>query len=118
MGLVAGTSSFAAGMDFGAKGIYVAFNFGKMSFAAGAGQTHLLAAASATAPPILLGMGAAAIVYFVPWKNLFAWFQGIFAGVWDWWHKWISHVLRHLEGNESQGTGGKQSYSGQPMHYA
>ncbi|KAF4302996.1 hypothetical protein GTA08_BOTSDO08660 [Botryosphaeria dothidea] len=109
---------FAAGMDFGAKGIYVAFNFGKMSFAAGAGQTHLLAAASATAPPILLGMGAAAIVYFVPWKNLFAWFQGIFAGVWDWWHKWISHVLRHLEGNESQGTGGKQSYSGQPMHYA
>lgn len=57
-------------MHLSAKGAYVAFRFGSTFVQAGAGALDFSASAAFVGPPILLGVGVAAAVYFIPWDRL------------------------------------------------
>jgi hypothetical protein len=101
-GTAAGTAKCLAGIDLSAKGVYVAFQLGKLSFHAGGGSIKLLAVAKVAAPPILIGAGVAAAIYFIPWDRFFDWLWGVLGSFWNWLRSLISGFRSLIESWQEQ----------------
>jgi hypothetical protein len=95
LGLLSGGGAFTSAFATHATGAFVNFAWGSMSFSAGAAS--FVAVGGAAGGAILLGCGAAAAVYFIPWEGLFDFFQvtlswlwGKISSLWDKLYKWCS----------------------------
>ena len=83
LGLAAGSAKLLAGFDATAKGIYLQYQFGifsKLTFAAGSASAKTVV--SVAGPAVLLGVGVAATVYFVPWDSVYSWLTDAFSWLW------------------------------------
>lgn len=115
LGVAAGGVHLVTKMHLSAKGAYVAFRFGSTFVQAGAGALDFSASAAFVGPPILLGVGVAAAVYFVPWDSLLKLLGGFFASFWN----WLSGLMNKIHSCfEEKNSKEKRSSRGRPIHYA
>jgi hypothetical protein len=79
IGLLAGAGTVCASLKVSAGGIYVEHWLGLKIFA---GYFHASAAMSIAAPAAAVAVGTAAIIYFVPWSDLFSWLGKMLSRFW------------------------------------
>ncbi|KAK8105312.1 hypothetical protein PG999_008671 [Apiospora kogelbergensis] len=113
IGILTGAKN-AHSMRATAGGMFVEYHFGAAALsigAAGLPQAITLAAG----PAVMLGVGAAAAVYFVPWEAVFKWLWGVvkkmfqsFLAVWERLMRWVASKL---SGSSSEG----KNKDGRPM---
>jgi hypothetical protein len=94
LGIAVGTAKFAGSLSGAVGGIYVKYAFGLQSFELGAAGAKLTTIVTAAGPAVVLGVTAAAAIYFIPWEGLFAWLKGCFSWLWD----KICHVWQKFMG--------------------
>lgn len=115
-GLLLGTTKFIAGLKLTAGGFYAKYAFGMHAAEIGMGGVKLTAVATAAGPAVVLGVAAAAAVYFIPWTDLFSWLKNAVSWMWDKvkdiWDTFICW-LKRLFGFEQGGKGGSFSGHGQ-----
>lgn len=83
MGIVGGGVKLSAGLSGSAGGVYARYTFGMHALEIGAAGAKIAAVATAAGPAVVLGVGAATAVYFIPWESLFGWLKGALACIWD-----------------------------------
>lgn len=83
MGIVGGGVKLSAGMSASAGGVYAKYTFGMHALEIGAAGARMAAVATAAGPAVVLGVGAAAAVYFIPWESLFEWLKAALSCIWD-----------------------------------
>ncbi|KAG4429233.1 hypothetical protein IFR05_015282 [Cadophora sp. M221] len=109
LGLMAGGSKFVMGLDATAKGMFVQFQWGGMIFKAASASSKFSMATAGAGPAVVLGVGVAAAVYFIPWaemlnwlqENVFSRFRTWLASLWERFRSWVSSQLNFL-GNSSR----------------
>ena len=86
-GLAIGTFKAWAALSCSAKGIFISLKCGEVALQADGFSFKLLTAMQVVTPPVAVGVGVAALVYFIPWDEFFSWLGGwlkrIFTGIWD-----------------------------------
>ncbi|KAH9207415.1 hypothetical protein DL95DRAFT_450347 [Leptodontidium sp. 2 PMI_412] len=105
LGLVTAGSKFAMGLDATAKGMFVQFQWGGMSLKAASASSKLATMATGAGPAVVLGVGVAAAVYFIPWVDMFNWleenvfsrFRSWFAALWEHFRSWLNSQPDFLE---------------------
>jgi hypothetical protein len=83
LGLAAGAGKFAFSMKVAAGGMYAKYKFGMLAVELGAAGAKGSVVATAAGPAILLGLGVAAAVYFIPWDSVFKWLEKVIAWLWE-----------------------------------
>ncbi|KAL0930123.1 uncharacterized protein CTRU02_214943 [Colletotrichum truncatum] len=83
LGIAVGAVKFGVRFNGSAGGIYVKYTFGMHAIELGAAGAKVSAVATAAGSAVVLGVAAAAAVYFIPWDSLFAWLKGAFSSFWD-----------------------------------
>lgn len=106
LGLLTGNKEMAASFQATADGVYVGYQFGAAAVKIVAAGLGTSTAVSAAGPATMLGIGAAAAVYFIPWNCLFGWLEGVFAKLYRkvlaMWRKLVECLTRQILG----GSGG------------
>ncbi|KAK1960082.1 hypothetical protein LY78DRAFT_741352 [Colletotrichum sublineola] len=75
MGILSGGAKLVGSIQASTGGAFFHLPYGMFSLKAGAAYAEGAVIASATVPAILVGVGVAAAVYFMPWEKLFGWFK-------------------------------------------
>lgn len=109
LGVAVGAGKFALEMKAAAAGIFVQYKFGAFAFTAGAGSVSASTVITALGTGTLLGAGAAAVVYFIPWDELNTFVQNFIrnfwsgiVGLWAAFRDWVASFFsapqrRHME---------------------
>ncbi|KAJ3494585.1 hypothetical protein NLG97_g3985 [Lecanicillium saksenae] len=79
LGLAVGSVKFALGFKAVAGGVYLKYAFGLHSLELGMAGAKVASVATVAGSAVVLGVGVAAAVYFVPWGALFTWLQRKFS---------------------------------------
>lgn len=83
VGIVVGTAKFGLSIKAAAGGFYTSYAYGLHALKFGAAGAKLSVTATAAGPAVLLGVTAAAMIYYVPWPTFFAWLKGVLSWLWD-----------------------------------
>jgi len=83
VGIAVGTVKLGVSLSGAAGGIYVKYTFGFHALELGAAGAKMTAVVTAAGPAVVLGVTAAAAVYFVPWESLFDWLKRTLFCLWD-----------------------------------
>ncbi|KAK2775848.1 hypothetical protein CKAH01_12657 [Colletotrichum kahawae] len=83
VGLVVGTVKLKLAANGAVGGIYVKYAFGFHALELGAAGAKVAGVATAAGSAIVLGVTAAAAVYFIPWESLMDWLKGALSFLWD-----------------------------------
>ncbi|OTA98948.1 hypothetical protein M426DRAFT_325553 [Hypoxylon sp. CI-4A] len=118
MGLVVGPKEFNMGMKAAADGIHVKYAFGVRAAQLGMAGAKIHSIATAAGPAIILGVSAAALVYFIPWEVVFEYLKIGLSWIWDkickLWEKFKSWVRQVFVGP----PGTAQSPMPKPMAFS
>lgn len=105
LALVAGGTKFAIGLNAAAKGMMVHFQWGPATLTIVRASFNFQTVATAAGPAVLLGVGVAAAVYFIPWKNVFTWleknifrrFGSCLQALWDQFQSWVRRQMKFFD---------------------
>jgi hypothetical protein len=103
LGLVTTTSKIAMGLKVAAGGAFVYFNCAAFSLQAGVVGLKASTVMTVIGPAVLLGVGVAAAVYFIPWGDLISWIGSLISrlsswimrlweGFLSWWSQWQEDI--------------------------
>lgn len=103
LGLVTTTSKIVVGLKVAAGGAFVNFNCAAFSLQAGIVGLKASTVLTVMGPAVLLGVGVAAAVYFIPWGDLISWIGSLISRVsswivrlWEgflsWWSQWQEDI--------------------------
>ncbi|RDW58658.1 hypothetical protein BP6252_13134 [Coleophoma cylindrospora] len=103
LGLMTTTGKIVMGLKVSAGGAYVSFNCAAFSLQAGGGLFKTCTVATVMGPAVLLGVGVAAAVYFIPWGDLISWIGSLVSylsstiwrlweGFLSWWNQWQEDI--------------------------
>lgn len=103
LGLVTTTGKIVVGLKVAAGGAFVDFNCAAFSLKAGTVGFKASTVATVMGPAVLLGVGVAAAVYFIPWDDLISWIGSLIsrlsswiARLWEgflsWWNQWLEDI--------------------------
>jgi hypothetical protein len=98
LGIVTTTGKIAVGLKVAAGGAFVDFNCAAFSLKAGIAGLKASSVMTVAGPAVLLGVGVAAAVYFIPWDDVISWIGILFSRfcswimrLWEdfqtWWHQ-------------------------------
>lgn len=97
LGLVTTTAKIAVGLKVAAGGAFVDFNCAAFSLKAGMAGLKATSVMTVAGPAVLLGVGVAAAVYFIPWDDFVSWVESLFSrlcrwivGVWEAFQTWFN----------------------------
>ncbi|KAF6821403.1 hypothetical protein CPLU01_12537 [Colletotrichum plurivorum] len=98
LGILAGGSKLVAQASAAVGGTLVDFNCGLFSLKVAKASAGISGIATAAGPAVLVGLGVAAAIYFIPWKELFEWLGRIvswlpdaFATIWETFKSWLAN---------------------------
>ncbi|KAF6814918.1 hypothetical protein CSOJ01_03748 [Colletotrichum sojae] len=108
LGILAGGSKLVAQASAAVGGTLVEFNCGLFSLKVAKASAGISGIATAAGPVVLIGVGVAAAIYFIPWEGLFewlgkivSWLPGGFATIWEMFKSWLvnrrSDEPKHFE---------------------
>ncbi|WYZ35433.1 hypothetical protein EsH8_X_000080 [Colletotrichum jinshuiense] len=113
MGILSCGVKLTASIKASAGGAFFHYQYGMMSLKAGAAYAKGATVATAAGPAVLVGMGIAAAVYFMPWETLLDWFESIFSWclgglktIWSWFREWLAS-FRSTQGPTDGGWKGE-----------
>lgn len=108
VGIAVGTTKFSMAVSGAVGGIYAKYTFGLHAFELGAAGAKLTTVATAAGPAVVLGVTAAAAVYFIPWEGLWNWLKSAFSWLWDkicqLWDRFKSWVMSLFSSESSEKT--------------
>ncbi|KAJ0277262.1 hypothetical protein CBS470a_010366 [Colletotrichum nupharicola] len=81
-------------------GVYVKYAFGFHALELGAAGAKAATVVTAAGPAVVMGVTAAAAVYFIPWESLMDWLKGALSflwgkvcAVWERFKDWVMHLF-------------------------
>jgi hypothetical protein len=118
LGLAVGAGKFAFSMKVAAGGMYAKYKFGMLAVELGAAGAKGSVVATAAGPAILLGVGVAAAVYFIPWDSVFKWLEKVIAWLWEGmkaiWARFQSWVTSFFGNDVAE----EESFMPRPMRFS
>ncbi|KAI8240215.1 hypothetical protein K4K57_002667 [Colletotrichum sp. SAR 10_99] len=82
VGLAVGTVKLKIAANAAVGGVYVKYAFGFHALEIGAAGAKAATVITAAGPAVVMGVTAAAAVYFVPWESLMDWLKGALSFLW------------------------------------
>uniref|UniRef100_L2FT74 Uncharacterized protein n=1 Tax=Colletotrichum fructicola (strain Nara gc5) TaxID=1213859 RepID=L2FT74_COLFN len=83
VGLAVGTVKPKIAANAAVGGVYVKYAFGFHALEIGAAGAKAATVINAAGPAVVMGVTAAAAVYFIPWESLIDWLKGALSFLWD-----------------------------------
>ncbi|KAF5521101.1 hypothetical protein CGCA056_v005971 [Colletotrichum aenigma] len=100
VGLAVGTVKLKIAANAAVGGVYVKYAFGFHALELGAAGAKAATVVTAAGPAVVMGVTAAAAVYFIPWENLIDGLKGALSFLWDKvcavWERfkdWVMHLF-------------------------
>ncbi|KAF3800065.1 hypothetical protein GCG54_00015443 [Colletotrichum gloeosporioides] len=100
VGLAVGTVILKIAANAAVGGVYVKYAFGFHALELGAAGAKAATVFTAAGPGVVMGVTAAAAVYFIPWESLMDWLKGALSFLWDKvcavWERfkdWVMHLF-------------------------
>ncbi|KAF5511579.1 hypothetical protein CGCS363_v003205 [Colletotrichum siamense] len=97
LGILACGAKLAVSIKASAGGALFQFQYGLLNIKAGAACAEASAFMTAAGPAVLIGVGVAAAVYYVPWDSILEWLGGIlswlsdgFIAIWEMFKDWMA----------------------------
>lgn len=115
MGIVVGGGKFCMSLKASGAvgGLCFKYSFGIHSVQIGMAGAKFSAVATAAGSGLVLGMAAAAAVYYIPWGSLLDWLQGALCSIWNvvssFWQSfkdWVMRLFSSSTTHEGRGAGG------------
>ncbi|KAJ0353800.1 hypothetical protein COL154_002853 [Colletotrichum chrysophilum] len=83
VGLAVGTVKIKIAANAAVGGVYVKYAFGFHALELDAAGARAATIVTAAGPAVVMGVTAAAAVYFIPWESLMDWLRGALSFLWD-----------------------------------
>ncbi|KAJ0333632.1 hypothetical protein COL922a_010812 [Colletotrichum nupharicola] len=100
VGLAIGTVKLKIATNAAVGGVYVKYAFGFHALELGAAGAKAATVVTAAGPAVVMGVTAAAAVYFIPWESLMDWLKGALSFLWGkvcpFWERfkdWVMHLF-------------------------
>ncbi|KAJ0271919.1 hypothetical protein COL940_010727 [Colletotrichum noveboracense] len=100
VGLAIGTVKLKIAANAAVGGVYVKYAFGFHALELGAAGAKAATVVTAAGPAVVMGVTAAAAVYFIPWESLMDWLKGALSflwgkvcAVWERFKDWVMHLF-------------------------
>ncbi|KAF0318688.1 hypothetical protein GQ607_014104 [Colletotrichum asianum] len=97
LGILACGTKFAVSIKASAGGALFQFQYGLLNIKVGAACAEASGFVTAAGPAVLIGVGVAAAVYYVPWDSILEWLGGIlswlsdgFIAIWEMFKDWMA----------------------------
>jgi len=114
LGLVVTTGQIAMDLKVAAGGAFVSFECAAFSLQTGAAWFQASTVTTVMGPAVLLGVGVAAAVYFIPWGDLISWIRGLVSSLSSWfvslWGEFLSWLSKCQEEIQTRSSRLKSSY--------
>ncbi|KAK2735465.1 hypothetical protein CKAH01_01846 [Colletotrichum kahawae] len=97
LGILACGAKLAVSIKASAGGALFQFQYGLLNIKVGAACAKASAVMTAAGPAVLIGVGVAAAVYFLPWDSILEWLGGVlswvsdgFIAIWEMFKDWMA----------------------------